>query len=57
MERGHGMDGLHDGLVIGNLLAGFCHLRNTTANPWVVRFVKHVRDRKMPIYRTATSSK
>lgn len=41
--RGTGIDGRHDGMVIGNLLAGFAHHRNTQANPWVKRFVNFVR--------------
>ncbi len=41
--RGTGIDGRHDGMVIGNLLAGFAHHRNTQANPWVERFVNFVR--------------
>jgi cobyrinic acid a,c-diamide synthase len=41
--RGTGIDGQHDGLVIGNLVAGFAHHRNTRANPWVGRFVSFVR--------------
>ncbi|GGD22515.1 cobyrinate a,c-diamide synthase [Sinisalibacter lacisalsi] len=43
ITRGHGVDGSHDGLVLGNTLAGFCHLRNTRADPWVQRFVDFVR--------------
>ncbi len=41
--RGAGIDGRHDGIVIGKLLAGFAHHRNTQANPWVERFVEFVR--------------
>lgn len=44
--RGTGIDGEHDGLVVNNLLAGFAHHRNTTANPWVERFVTFVRKTK-----------
>ena len=43
--RGNGIDGYHDGLLIGNLLAGFAHHRNTAANPWVDRFVTFVREK------------
>ncbi len=43
--RGEGIDGHHDGLVIGNLVAGFVHQRNTLANPWVDRFVAFVREK------------
>ncbi len=43
--RGHGIDGRHDGLLLGNLLAGFVHHRNTEADPWVSRFVEFVREK------------
>ena len=42
--RGAGIDGVHDGLLINNLVAGFAHHRNTSANPWVERFVAFVRE-------------
>ena len=41
--RGHGIDGRHDGLVQGNLLASFSHQRDTDANHWAARFVAFVR--------------
>lgn len=43
--RGNGIDGQHDGLLVGNLLAGFAHHRHTEANPWVERFVAFVREK------------
>jgi len=43
--RGHGIDGQQDGLIIGDLLAGFTHQRNTASNPWVSRFVAFVREK------------
>ena len=43
--RGAGIDGQHDALVVNNLVAGFAHHRNTTRNPWVGRFLSHVRGR------------
>jgi len=46
VERGTGIDGHRDGIVIANTLAGFAHQRNTAANPWVQRFVAFVRRRK-----------
>jgi cobyrinic acid a,c-diamide synthase len=46
VTRGHGIDGHHDGLLIGNLRTGFVHHRNTAANPWVNRFVNFVRRQK-----------
>ena len=51
VKRGAGISGTHDGIVVNNLMAGFCHMRNTTANPWVERFLRHVasvRARKNP---------
>jgi cobyrinic acid a,c-diamide synthase len=44
--RGHGIDGERDGIVIGNLLANFCHLRDTNMNHWAERFVAFVRSLK-----------
>lgn len=43
--RGTGIDGLRDGLVINNLMAGFAHHRHTAVNPWVDRFVAFVREK------------
>ncbi|HCQ65186.1 MAG TPA: cobyrinic acid a,c-diamide synthase [Rhodobacteraceae bacterium] len=44
--RGHGVDGVHDGISVHKTLAGFCHLRSTNADPWVARFVDFVRKNK-----------
>ncbi len=42
--RGRGIDGQHDGIVKGNVLAGFCHLRSTAhSGCWAHRFVAFVR--------------
>ncbi len=43
VERGYGIDGENDALVIGNVQAGFCHHRNTGQNNWARRFVTFVR--------------
>jgi cobyrinic acid a,c-diamide synthase len=43
VKRGHGIDGQRDGLVIGNVLASYAHLRNTGDNGWAARFVEFVR--------------
>jgi cobyrinic acid a,c-diamide synthase len=43
VERGHGIDGRHDGLVLHNLLASYAHLRDVASNHWTRRFVAHVR--------------
>ena len=46
VERGHGIDGRHDGIVYKNLLASYAHLRDVTGNPWARRFVEFVRSCK-----------
>ncbi len=46
ITRGHGIDGRHDGIVIKNMLANFCHLRHTEANEWANNFVAFVRGNK-----------
>jgi cobyrinic acid a,c-diamide synthase len=40
VERGHGIDGRHDGIVYKNLLASYAHLRDVAAHRWAERFVK-----------------
>lgn len=45
--RGRGIDGRHDGIVKGNVLASFSHLRSTERSGcWARRFVAFVRARK-----------
>jgi cobyrinic acid a,c-diamide synthase len=44
VERGYGLDGVHDGIRYRNLLASYAHLRDTRSHPWAARFVKFVRD-------------
>ena len=44
--RGEGIDGSRDGLIVGNLLASFMHLRDVEATRWVGRFVTFVRECK-----------
>ncbi|HMN70833.1 MAG TPA: cobyrinate a,c-diamide synthase [Rhodoblastus sp.] len=46
VTRGHGIDGAHDGIVAGNLLAGFTHFRDTSRNGWAQRFAAFVRARR-----------
>ncbi len=48
VERGHGIDGEHDGLVHRNLLASYAHLRGVMGNDWPARFVAFVRAHRMP---------
>ncbi len=40
--RGAGIDGRHDGIVMGNVLAAFAHLRHTKRTPWINEFLNHV---------------
>lgn len=44
--RGHGIDGKNDGIVVGNVLAGFAHRRTTRQDDWARRFVAFVRSCK-----------
>ncbi len=46
VKRGHGIDGEHDGIVIGHLLATFSHQRNIGRNRWADRFTTFVRSKK-----------
>jgi cobyrinic acid a,c-diamide synthase len=43
VERGHGIDGRHDGIVHKNLLASYAHLRDVAGNRWARRFVEFIR--------------
>jgi cobyrinic acid a,c-diamide synthase len=46
VRRGHGVDGFRDGMVVGNTLAGFAHLRDTSRLRWAENFVAFVRANK-----------
>ena len=46
VKRGHGIDGEHDGVVIGHLLAAFSHQRNVGQSRWADRFTRFVRSKK-----------
>ncbi|HEY5719174.1 MAG TPA: cobyrinic acid a,c-diamide synthase, partial [Gammaproteobacteria bacterium] len=43
VERGQGIDGRHDGLLLHHLLASYAHLRDVEQNRWAARFVDYVR--------------
>ncbi len=45
VERGYGIDGERDGLVLHNLLASYTHLRNIGSCYWATRFVAFVREK------------
>ncbi len=46
VERGHGIDGRHDGYQQYNLLAGYVHRRGTGAQGWIAPFLNQVRAHK-----------
>jgi cobyrinic acid a,c-diamide synthase len=43
VERGYGIDGEHDGLILHNLLASYTHLRTIGSCYWATRFVAFIR--------------
>ncbi|MGL6110842.1 MAG: cobyrinate a,c-diamide synthase [Rubrivivax sp.] len=57
VERGHGIDGMHDGLIHRNLLASYAHLRSVAGNDWPARFVAFVRECCTPRNAGATSAR
>lgn len=46
VERGYGIDGERDGLIVNNLLASYTHLRTIGSCYWATRFVAFVRRHK-----------
>lgn len=46
VERGHGIDGARDGLVLHNLLASYTHLRTIGSCYWATRFVAFIRQQQ-----------
>ncbi|MDH5287166.1 MAG: cobyrinate a,c-diamide synthase [Betaproteobacteria bacterium] len=46
VTRGHGVDGRRDGVVVGNLVASYAHLRGTAGSDWPERFVAFARARR-----------
>ncbi len=42
VDRGQGINGSNDGIILYNLLASYCHLRQTDSCPWVDQFVNFV---------------
>jgi cobyrinic acid a,c-diamide synthase len=45
VERGFGIDGRSDGIVMGNLFASYAHLRSTNGSPWVEKFIQFIQTR------------
>ena len=46
VQRGHGIDGVRDGLVVGSVLANYTHMRHSEENPWVSHFMSAIRKNK-----------
>jgi cobyrinic acid a,c-diamide synthase len=44
VKRGHGVDGVRDGLVVNNVLASYAHRRSTGSSNWAARFVEFIRN-------------
>ena len=47
VRRGDGIDGRHDGIVAGNVVASFAHFRDTSKCHWAHDFVDTVRREKL----------
>ncbi|WP_298834302.1 cobyrinate a,c-diamide synthase [uncultured Piscinibacter sp.] len=43
VQRGHGIDGANDGVLVHHVLASYAHLRHTAGNDWPSRFMAYVR--------------
>ncbi|MCW5665919.1 MAG: cobyrinate a,c-diamide synthase [Piscinibacter sp.] len=43
VQRGHGIDGWHDGVLVHRVLASYTHLRHSGGTDWPRRFVAHLR--------------
>ena len=56
MRRGTGIDGIHDGILVHNVLACFAHQRTTRSNPWTARFVEFVRHVRLGVDRSCSNS-
>ncbi len=55
VQRGHGIDGTHDGIVVHKLLASYTHLRSAAGAHWARRFVRYVRQERDSRNRTQLS--
>jgi cobyrinic acid a,c-diamide synthase len=51
VQRGHGVDGVHDGVLVHNLLASYAHLRSAAGTQWAPRFVTFVRQQRVHRHR------
>jgi cobyrinic acid a,c-diamide synthase len=59
VERGYGINGQRDGLMLNNLLASYTHLRTIGSCYWATRFVAFIRRQmeKRQISTTLSSEK
>ncbi len=55
VERGHGIDGHHDGIVLHRLLASYAHLRSAAGANWAPRFVDFIRQSRVPAAMPASA--
>lgn len=46
VERGFGVNGRTDGIMVNNMLATYCHQRHTENNPWVTQFINFIQTMK-----------
>ena len=56
VERGYGINGERDGLILHNLLASYTHLRTIGSCYWATRFVAFIRRQKEQNYKSTLSS-
>jgi cobyrinic acid a,c-diamide synthase len=57
VERGQGLDGTHDGLVLNKLVAGYAHLRQDVRNPWIDEFLAFVRRSRSNTHDASASTR
>jgi cobyrinic acid a,c-diamide synthase len=56
VERGYGIDGERDGLILHNLLASYTHLRTIGSCYWATRFVAFIRRQKEQNFKSLISN-
>ncbi|MDO8351257.1 MAG: cobyrinate a,c-diamide synthase [Gallionella sp.] len=56
VERGYGIDGARDGLVLHNLLASYTHLRTIGSCYWATRFVAFIRQQMEQQYGSKSNT-
>ncbi len=53
VERGHGLDGMHDGVCVHNVVASYAHFRHTAATPWIDWFLDSILQAKQGHHKKA----